>query len=132
MADMHAYDVLAKTGDIVNNVSTTPGSGATVVLYQSNLPGAARRGSRFKMIVLNITSSADSGANGVIFEESDDGGTNWDTLPQTFTYLTASGRVKTYCKISAPEFRVRYTNSAAVLSTWRFSLLGDNYERGNG
>ena len=130
MSDMHGWDVLSKTGDTVNNATTTPASGATVVLYQSNLPNAKRYGARFKMLMINIISSADSAANGVTVDESNDGGTTWDNLT-AFTYATASGYVKTYVKVSAPEVRVRYANSAATLSTWRFAVLGDNYERAN-
>ena len=132
VGELQGCEVLSKTGSTVNGVSTTPGSGDTVVLYQSNLPSARGAGARFKMLILNVTSSADSAASGVIFEESDDGGVTWDTLPTTFTYTTISGRVKTYAKVSAPELRVRYANSGAALTTWRFSLLGDSEERSNG
>jgi hypothetical protein len=131
--DQHGYTTLAKTGSVVNGATTTPASGATVVLYQSNLPTAAGRGSRYKMLVINIISSADSAASGVTIDESSDGGATWQNLSaQSFTYLTASGYVKTYVKVSAPELRVRYANSAATLSTWSYSIMGDNRERANG
>ncbi len=131
MSDMHGWTTLAKTGATVNGATTTPASGATVVLYQSNLPTARGYGARNKMLMISIISSANSAANGVTVDESNDGGTTWDNLT-AFTYLTASGYVKTYVKVSAPEIRVSYANSAATLTTWRYSVLSDNRERGNG
>jgi len=135
MSDMHGWHTLSKTGDKVNGVSTTPGSGSTVTLYDSTVQAGGPRGAgaRFKMLVINLNSSHDSAATGVTIDESNDGGANWENLSaQSFTYQTASGYVKTFVKVSAPEVRVKYANSANVLTRWRFSILGDSEERGNG
>ncbi len=110
-----------------------PGSGATVVLWASNRNNAAAgHGARYKMIVVNVITSADSAANGLTFEESNDGGTTWDVIGTGDSITAVGGYTKTYKKVSAPEVRVRYVNSAAVLTTWRGSVMGDPMERGNG
>ncbi len=110
-----------------------PGSGATVVLWSSMSNNvAAGKGARYKMIVVNVNTSADSAANGLTFEESNDAGTTWEVVGTGDSITTGGGYTKTYKKVSAPEVRVRYANSAAVLTRWRGSVMGDVMERGNG
>ncbi len=126
------YVTLAKLGAGTGQVAK-PGSGLTIVLWDSTSNNAAAgKGARYKMLVVNITSSADSAANGLTFEESNDGGTTWEVVGTGDSYATANGYVKTYKKVSAPEVRVRYANSANVLTTWRGSVMGDPMERSNG
>lgn len=109
-----------------------PGSGATVVLWSSAGNGRNSHGARYKMLVANIITSHDSAANGLTFEESNDGGTTWDVIGTGDTVTALGGYTKTYKKVSAPEVRVRYANSANVLTTWRGTIMGDPMERGNG
>ncbi len=128
---LDGYEVLAKTGAKVNGVDTTlPTTGVTLVLYQSNLPSAAGRGARFKMLIITLYSSHASAANGVTADESHDGGSNWDNV--STTSLAATTATKVYVKVSAPELRVRFANSANNTTTFRYSIVGDTGERGNG
>ena len=111
---------------------TKPGSGSTITIWDSTAnQGEANAGvgRRIKRLILVINSSADSGASGVIFEASEDGGANWDASATAQTYLTANGRTVYYVSVAGRDHRVRYTNSAAVLTTWRMVLFADFYER---
>lgn len=105
-----------------------PGSGSTIVLWSSagNI-SQATQGARYKRLIININSSAASAANGLQVDESEDG-TNWDNLV-SFS-IAANTRTKNFVVVGAPFVRVRYVNSANVLSTWRMSVLGDQNERG--
>jgi hypothetical protein len=118
------YHLLSKTSDVAQ-----PASGATVTLFNSTAnSGAIGRGARFKTLVVNVQSSHDSAANGLVIEESDDDGVTWTAI-YTKSYVAATDlrfKVRTGA-ISAPELRVRFTNSANALTTWRFSVLGDPY-----
>lgn len=127
MSDMHGYVVLA-----TKVLADKPASGATVTLYDSTANGAKSHGSRFKLVVINIISSANSAANGIVISESSDKGATWDVSDNSSAYATASGYVKTVKKVSAPDFKIDYINSAATLTTWRVSILGDRFERSNG
>ena len=69
-------------------------------------------------------------ANGLTVDESSDGGTNWDNVYSAS--IVASTAYKDYVKVSAPEIRVRYANSANNTTTFRYSILGETEERGNG
>ena len=125
------YEELGATGDKVHGVDTTlPASGAALTLYQTTWRTAKKTGLRHKMLVFSVFSSHDSAASGFKIDESWDGGTNWDNT-YTATIL-ASTATKIYWKVSAPELRVTYTNSAAQTTTFRWSLLADSSERGNG
>ncbi len=111
---------------------TKPGSGSTITIWDSTLnQGAANAnvGRRIKRLILAINSSADSGASGVIFESSPDGGTNWVATSTAQTYTTVSGRTVYYVSVAGLDFRIRYTNSASVLTTWQVELFADYYER---
>lgn len=114
----NGYVVLGKTGDV-----TTPASGATATLYTTTGTVTAGRGQRWKLVVLNMYSSHLSGASGVIFEESDNGGTDWRVKSRRF--LPATTRRTFVFRPSAPEWRIRYTNSANTLSAFQWSLMGD-------
>ena len=115
-----------------------PGSGATITIWDSGDPqGSAtasrtgkdkNAGARFKRLIMTSTASADSGASGVVFQASFDDGANWDTIV-SYTDTAAGAPNIHYVSVAAPRLRVRYTNSASVLTTWRGTLMGDEYER---
>jgi len=125
------YTVLAELGLATTGKVAAPGSGATITLWSSigNNP-AAGKGSRYKMLVMNIYSSHASAASGLVISESSDKGVTWDSLATAS--VSATTYTKTYTKVSAPDVKVEYTNSANVLTTWRGSVLGDPMERSNG
>lgn len=128
---LDGYEVLGRTGSKQNNVDTTlPTANAALTLYQSNWTSTAGKGARFKMIIFNVFSSHASATNGYVVSESSDGGATWDDV-QTNS-ISASTYTKVYTKVSAPEVRVKYTNSGTNTTTFRWSLLGDTEERGNG
>ncbi len=124
------YTVLAVLGSATGQ-KAAPGSGSTITLWASNLNNAAGdKGARYKMFVINIYSSAASAASGLVISESSDKGATWDSL--STASVSATTYTKTYFKASAPDIKIEYTNSAAVLTTWRGSVLGDAMERSNG
>ncbi len=104
-----------------------PGSGATITLWSSagNIL-VATQGARWKRLIINVNSSAASAASGLQIDESPDG-TNWDNLVSYS--VSANTFSKYYVSVGAPFVRVRYVNSANVLTTWRMSILGDQTER---
>ena len=104
-----------------------PGSGATITIYDSTAGNNGLQFSTpvpFSRLVLSINSSANSAASGVIVEGSEDNGTNWDAMTAAQTYLTGSGLTAYDIAVTSPQVRIRYTNSASVLTTWRMSLEG--------
>ena len=127
-------EVLAKLGSATGQVAQ-PGSGATITLWDSGatISGAASQvankngGTRFKRLIINIESSHVSAANGLQIDETNDDGTNWDNLV-SYT-VAATTYTKSVVSVSAPRVRVRYVNSANVLTQWRGSIIGDEYDR---
>lgn len=117
------------TGTAAQGFVVAPGSGATITIWDSgaNDPSGTRA-VRWKRLVYTNTASADSGASGVSFEISSDNGTNWDVLV-TYSDTAAGAPNVRYVSIAHARVRLRYTNSAAVLTSWRGSLVGDEYER---
>jgi len=104
-----------------------PGSSATITLWA----GAANvvqstAGARWKRIIVNIYSSAASAASGLQFDESVDN-SNWRNVVSYS--ISATTYTKNYVSVSAPFVRVRYVNSANVLTTWEMTVLGDQTER---
>ncbi len=131
MADMHGYDVIKKLA-----LADAPGSAATITIFDTTTAagaaGARGRGARWKMIIFSIfTSHISDGTTGYTVDESWDGGTNWDNLQTTAT-IAATTYTKVYTKVSAPDFRCRYKNSASVITTFRGGLVADPRERSNG
>lgn len=128
------YEVLGKTGDSIYNVSTDaavtqPASGVTVDLFdttkiRTRTASAVGRGQRRKRLILNLYSSHLSAASGVTFEESDDGGSNWRVKNRRF--LPATTRRRFVFRPTAPEWRVRFANSANTLTAFQWSLLADD------
>ena len=130
-SEIWGYDLLGRTGVKANAVDTThPASGAALTLFDSTWGGARDRGIRHKLLVFNVFSSHASAANGFKVDESSDGGANWDNLYQAT--IAATTATKIFVKVSSPEFRVTYTNSASNTTTFRWSLLSDTSERSNG
>lgn len=116
-------------GTAAQGYVVAPGSGATITIWDSgsNDPSGTR-GVRYKRLVYTNTASHDSGASGVSFEVSSDNGTNWDVLVTYSDTAVGAPNVR-YVSIAHPRVRLRYTNSANVLTTWRGSLVADEYER---
>ena len=106
---------------------TAPGSGATITLWSSagNLVQATG-GARYKRIIVNVYASHVSAASGLQFDESVDN-TNWRNVV-SYT-IAATTYTKSFVAVAAPFVRVRYVNSANVLSTWEMTVLGDQDER---
>lgn len=104
-----------------------PGSGATITIYESVLDwngrGDQAPGLPFSRLVFTMISSHDSAANGVVFADALDG-VNYSTVSSQ-TYLTANGET-TYDFLvrSGSNVKITYQNSANVLTTWRYRLLG--------
>jgi hypothetical protein len=114
----------AATGYVV-----APGSAATITIWDSGSNDTSgTKAGRWKRLIMTSSASADSGTNGVSFEASWDNGANWRVLVQ-YTDTAAGAPNIHYVAVAAPRLRVRYTNSAAVLTTWDGSLFGDQYER---
>lgn len=105
-----------------------PGSGATITLYDSgSSEPAGARGARMKRVIAAIYASHASAASGLSFEVSYDNGTNWDVWVQYS--ISATTLTVNYVSMAAPRWRIRYTNSASVLTAWRGANIGDEYER---
>jgi hypothetical protein len=82
----------------------------------------------WKRVIMTSVSSHDSGTNGVSVEASFNDGANWDVLV-TYTDTAAGAPNIHYIAVAVPRWRIRYTNSANVLTTWRGCLAGDEFER---
>src|SRR3990167_1014684 len=105
---------------------SAPTSGETKVLWSSaDNVNSTYGGARFKRLVMNITTSAVSQADGLEFQESNDGSA-WSRLV-AYT-VPAAQYSKYYVATNAPYVRVRYSNSVATLTTWDMHLDGDPLE----
>lgn len=125
---MHPQIVLARwiTGGALPYI-VAPGSAATITIWDSG--AGSILGANWKLLIWNGIASADSGSSGLSFEESFDDGTNWDVI---VAYTNSASTVyQRFVEVAAPRIRVRYTNSAAVLTVWRGCLIGDERERAN-
>lgn len=108
-----------------------PGSGATITIFDSTSnPSVFKSGVTFHRVQLNVYSSHDSGASGVVFSSSFDSGTNFRTQ-ETYTYLTAGGAFTYDYLMRGSHVKVAYTNSANVLTAWEMELYGC-YDRNPG
>ena len=126
---------LIKRGNLAGTggAQAAPGSAATITIFDSTDPAANNpwpHGLPFERTTLTLVSSADSGADGVVHASSVDRGTNWDTQ-DTDTYATADGSTTWDYLIKGGHLRIRYTNSASVLTGWRYELWG-HYDRNQG
>lgn len=109
---------LQLTGALPASVAA-PASGATITVWDSG--SSASLTPSCMRIDLSLVSSHDSGTLGVVFQVSFDGGVNWDTI-NSFTYSAAGGQWTYSCPRIGDRMRVRYTNSANTLTTWRGEL----------
>jgi hypothetical protein len=141
---MHPHRVLLNRGKFAPSGNETtipaPGSGATVTLFDSTLNGNKLTPIPvlpFERLQVNIYSSHDSAASGVVFSSDFDGGnattptsSNWRqqsaqsftnaAAPTTYDYLIRGGHAK-----------VTYQNSASVLTAWEVEVYGV-YDRNPG
>jgi hypothetical protein len=104
---------LATAGSFPDLVAP-PGSGATITVWeQQNIP------TDVATLALAVRSSHDSAANGVTFEVSFDAGASWDAVQAGSSYVAAGGMVVLTAPRVGTHMRVRYANSANVLTIWR-------------
>jgi len=107
-------------------IQAAPGSSATITAWSSeNNNDSAGRGNRYKRLAVGAYSSHVSATDGLKFEEKIN--STWRTLV-TYT-LAATTYTKYYIATSAPAVRVRYVNSANVLTEFDLVVLGDTEER---
>lgn len=107
-----------------------PGSGATITILDTTGNAAWTDRTPFNRIILNVYSSHDSGASGVVFSSSFDRGTNFRTQ-STQTYQNANGATSYDYLIKGGHVKVAYTNSANVLTDWEMEVIGV-YDRNPG
>ena len=123
-------------GTTAQGYVAAPGSGATITLWDSgsNEGGNGRnsKGVRWRRLIINTFTSHASAASGMTIEESSDDGANWDIVPLGSVTIAATTYTKTSAAISAPRVRVRYINTANVLTAWRGSVIGDEYDNNPG
>lgn len=105
-----------------------PASGATITIYDSTKDTPTGLSSPvplpFSRLVLNIYSSNDSAASGVVFNVSSDGGAHW-RQKSAQTYSAASGLATYDVGTSGVNaIQIQYTNSANTLTAWEMSLEG--------
>jgi hypothetical protein len=120
--------VLIARGNLTGTggAQAAPGSGATVTIYDSpNDPAMAsnKDGVKFERITFSVTSSHDSGASGVVFSSTFDRGANYDTQSSQ-TYTAVSGAVTYDYLMKGGHVKIAYTNSANVLTAWRYEVFG--------
>lgn len=109
-----------------------PGNGATITIFDSTISSLTSwtDGVPFNRVVVNVYSSHDSGASGVVFSSSFDRGTNWRTQA-SYTYLNADGATTYDYLLKGGHVKIAYTNSANVLTAWEMELVGI-YDRNPG
>lgn len=108
-----------------------PASGATKTILDTTLTTNGQwpaflgsiDGVQFDRLQLNIYSSHDSGASGVVFSSSFDRGTNFRTQ-STATYLNADGATTYDYLMRGGHVKIAYTNSANTLTAWEMELFG--------
>ncbi len=121
--------VLLARGNLTGTggAQAAPGSGATITIYASPTdPAMAANldGLKFERIEFNLFSSHDSGASGVVWSSTFDRGANYDTQSAT-TYTQATDLARTWDYLmKGGHFKLAYTNSANVLTAWRYELFG--------
>lgn len=111
-----------------------PGSGATITIFDSTVSSLTSwtDGLPFNRVQLNIYSSHDSGASGLVFSSSFDRGTNFRAQSTaTYTYQNANGPTSYDYLMRGGHVKIAYTNSANVLTSWEMELFGV-YDRNPG
>lgn len=130
-----ARGVLAANATAGSGEQAPPGSGATITIFDSTANANALQFNRplpFSRMVLHIDSSHDSAASGVTFEGSTNNGATWTTMQAAQTYTTAAGPTDYDILVTMPQVRIKYANSAAVLTRWNMSLEGIVGDRAKG
>ena len=124
---------LASAAGVQANVAA-PGSGATVTLWLSTDSFKPEQTARIKRLIINVYSSAASAANGLQIDENNNA--NADGTPVSASWrnvisysISATTYTKNFVAVSAPFVRVRYVNSASVLTNWEYAVLTDETER---
>ena len=125
---------LIKRGNLTGTTGAqaAPGNGATITIFDSPVDATqwAPDGIPFDRLQLNIYSSHDSGASGVVFSSSFDRGTNYRTQ-STNTYTNAGGATSYDYLMKGGHVKIAYTNSANALTAWEMELIGC-YDRNPG
>jgi hypothetical protein len=146
MSLQDGYDGKGRTGDLIWDDTTLayvakPAASDTVTFYTTlfwpslaarvaGAPFQAQlRGYRYKMAIFTIFCTNSSAALGYQVDASLDAGVTWDNIQSTT--IAAATFTRVYTKIEVPEFRIRFVNSAAVQTAFRWSLTLDTDERGN-
>lgn len=115
-----------------NGAQAAPGSGATITILDTTDSGHTAWKDRvpFERIELNVYSSHDSGASGVVFSSSFDRGANFRTQSSN-TYTNAGGATTYDYLMKGGHVKIAYTNSANVLTAWEMEVVGV-YDRNPG
>lgn len=114
-----------------SGAQAAPGSGATITILDSPTDATwAPTGIPFDRLQLNIYSSHDSGASGLVYNSSFDRGSNYRTQA-SYTYLNANGATTYDYLMKGGHVKIAYTNSANVLTAWEMELFGI-YDRNAG
>ena len=115
-------------------LTDAPGNGATITLQTIMDPAATsvtsgvQPASWYTWLVLALVASHDSGASGVSVEVSYDAGVTWRVMG-TSSYVAANGwwKFKQHITVGG-VMRLRYTNSANVLTTFTGCVYLSNEE----
>ncbi len=108
-----------------------PASAATVTLIDTLVDMTADRdGVKPYRIEIDVYSSHDSGASGVVFTSTFDRGTNYRTQ-DTQTYLNADGPTTYDYLMKGGHMKCAYTNSANTLTAFEVEVFGI-YDRNPG
>lgn len=116
-----------------SGIQAAPGSGATITLLDTTSATGMTANldcTKFNRIQVNLYSSHDSGASGVVFSSSFDKGANFRTQSAQ-TYLNANGATTYDYLMKGGNLKVAYTNSANVLTAWELEIVGV-YDRNPG
>lgn len=128
--------VIIQRGNLTGTggAQAAPGNGATITILDTSDSGhtAWRDKVPFNRIQLNIYSSHDSGASGLVFSSSFDRGANFRAQSTaTYTYLNANGPSSYDYVMKGGHVKIAYTNSANDLTAWEMELVG-LYDRNPG
>lgn len=110
--------------DEPNLVSTNNSTSATLGI-SGNYTGTADDVSDYSAITIQVDSSHDSSAGGMIFEWSTDN-SNWDDS-YAFTYTAADGARRFQFPVTARYFRVNYTNGGTGQSHFRLQTIAHRH-----
>lgn len=108
-----------------------PGSGATITLFDSAVNTTANLDCLpYNRIQVNVYSSHDSAASGVVFNSSFDQGAHF-RQQSTQSYTNATGPASWDYNMKGANVQVTYQNSANVLTAFEMEVVGI-YDRNPG